>query len=283
VKRSSFANNKNTNGGGAITISDTTLALPDPERVKLLTFPPARFEFGYNKFQSNLGSNGGAINADLNHTEGLVITGGIFVDNEADGDGGAIAWMGSSVLITHSLFRANRGRKAGALFADFRERGSRWVMANSLVAENSTGTSSGAIEVGPLELSNVTIAKNTGIGFVADVHGSPPDLPVVVNTIISQNSEGNCRGIAGTGFRGGNMQFGHRDCPDVPFEDPFLDSLYVPALGSRALFLGDAAFCRAPLVSRKDLMFQSRATADRCALGAFERPPIRRVPPRREH
>jgi hypothetical protein len=191
--------------------------------------------------------------------------------------------VGRSVLITHSLFRANQGQKGGALFADFREHGSRWIMANSLVVENIAGTNSGAIEVGPLELSNATVAKNTGIGFVADVHGSPPDLPVVVNTIVSQNSEGNCRGIAASGFRGGNMQFGHRDCSDVPFENPFLDSLYVPVLGSRALFLGDVAFCRVFPVSSKDLMFQSRATGNRCALGAFERPPIRRVPPRREH
>jgi hypothetical protein len=279
IKRSRFADNVNTNGGGAITIFDSTVEAPTPAVLRaLLSLPPASFAFAYNEFIGNHGTTGGAINADLHNTEDLTITGGIFVRNEADDAGGAIAWVGRSILITHSLFRANQSPKGGALFADFREGASRWAMANSLIVENTVGANGGAVEVGPIELFNVTIAKNTGVGFVADVHGSPPDLPVVANTIISENSEGNCRGVAPTSFKGRNLQFGHRDCPGVPFEDPLLDSLYVPALGSSALFLGDVSFCRAAPVSSKDIMFQSRATDNRCALGAFERPPIRRGP-----
>src|SRR5262249_26848628 len=153
--------------------------------------------------------------------------------------------------------------------------GARWTVANSLFAENAVTDGGGAIEVGPIELFNVTVARNSGIGLVADVHGSPPDRPVVANAIFSENSAGNCRGVGATAFRGRNLQFGPRDCPEVPDEDPFLDPLYVPIIGSPALFLGDVAVCRAAPVSRKDIVFQSRATDDRCALGAFERPPVR--------
>jgi hypothetical protein len=283
IKRSSFENNANTTGGGAITIFDSTVSAPTPAmRNALLKFPPARFLFAYNKFTGNHGANGGAINADLHNTDGLTITGGIFIHNEADSAGGAVAWAGRSILITNSLFRANQSRKGGALFADYRDAASRWVMANSLIVENAVEPAGGAVEVGPIELFNVTIAKNTGVGFVADVHGSPPNLPVVANTIISENSEGNCRGVAATSFKGGNLQFGQNDCSGVSFEDPLLDSLYVPALSSSALVLGDVSFCRAAPVSSKDIVFQSRASADHCALGAFERPPIRRVSPRVE-
>jgi hypothetical protein len=282
IKRSRFADNTNTNGGGAITIYDATVGAPNVVLPNLLRFPPARFVISYNEFINNHGSSGGAINADLHETDGLVIVGGIFLRNSADGFGGALAWVGRSVLISQSLFRGNQGRKGGAIFADYRETRARWVIANSLIVENRVDPSGGAIEVGPIEVFNATIANNTGIGIAADVHGSPPDLPIVVNTIMSENTEGNCRGIAPTGFKGGNLQFGHRDCPGVPFEDPHLDSLYVPGIGSSALFLGDVSYCRTAPVSRKDLMFQSRATGNRCAIGAFERPPIRRVPPRLE-
>lgn len=282
IKRSKFTDNVNTHGGGAITIYDSTVDSPQSVQGILRTYPPAKFEFAYNSFIGNRGRNGGAINADLHETGGLIITGGIFVSNVADGAGGAIAWVGRSILITHSLFRANQGQKGGALFADYRETGSRWIVANSLFAENTVAANGGAIESGPVELFNVTIARNTGFGFVADVHGSPPNLPIVVNTIISENSEGNCRGIAYTGFKGANLQFGHRDCPEVKVENPYLDSLYVPSLGSPALSSGDVAFCRAAPVSRKDIIFQSRGTDDRCSLGAFERPPVRRIPLRNE-
>jgi hypothetical protein len=282
LKRNRFIDNANTTGGGAITVLDSTVGAPAVALPALMRLPPAKFEFAYNRFERNHGSHGGAINASLHNTEGLVVNGGIFVGNVADGSGGAVFWVGRSVLFAHSVFRANRAQRGGALFADYRSSGSRWVLANSLVAENVVVAPGAAVEVGPIELLNVTVARNDGIGFAADVHGSPPTLPRVVNTIISENQAGNCRGVAATSFRGGNLQFGRRDCAGVTHQDPFLDALYVPLLGSAALSLGDVAACRAAPVSRKDIVFQSRATDNRCATGAFERPPVRRVPPNRE-
>jgi hypothetical protein len=282
IKRSKFSDNRNTSGGGAITIYDSTVGAPNVVLPALMALPPARFEIAYSSFTRNNGTRGGAISAELFNTDGLAVTGGIFIENKADDIGGAMAWTGRSIVINHSLFRGNTANRGSAAYGDFREGQSRWVMANSLVVENKASSTHAAIEVGPLELRNVTVANNSGFGFAADVHGSPAELPVVANSIISGNSEGNCRGVAASGFIGRNMQFGHRDCPNVQFEDPVLDALYVPALGSSALALGDVTICRAAPVSRRDIVFQSRATDDHCALGAFERPPIRRARPNRE-
>lgn len=279
IERSAFWGNASAQGGGAITIYDSLVGAPPAIVGVLRGYPPARFEFAYDSFRENHGLGGGAIQADLHDTAGLVVRGGIFVGNTADGAGGAMAWTGRSVLIGHSLFRGNRAARGGALFADGLEDGSRWVVVNSLVAQNEVEAGGGIVEVGPVELYNVTIARNAGVGFAADVHGSPPEAPLVVNAILAENRDGNCRGVAAGAFRGANLQFGHEDCPGVPVDDPRLDALYVPAPGSPALALGDVASCRAPPVSRTDLVFQSRATDDRCALGAFERPPLRRVPP----
>src|SRR5690606_11690307 len=244
-RRNTFENNVNPTGGGAISIVDSTVDAPNVVRPALLRLPPARFELAYNRFEGNRGSGGGAINANLHNTDGLVVTGGIFLGNVADGYGGAVYWVGRSVLLSHRLFRANRAQRGGALVADYRDAGARWVLANSLVAENVVAAPGAAIEVGPIELFNVTVARNEGVGFAADVHGSPPTMPIVVNTILSENRAGNCRGIAASAFRGGNLQFGHRDCEGVTEQDPFLDALYVPALGSPALSMGDVAACRA--------------------------------------
>jgi len=67
----------------------------------------------------------------------------------------------------------------------------------------------------------------------------------------------------------------------VGAQDPQLDALYVPVIGNSALTSGDLAICAAEPVAGNDLMFQSRGTTGKCALGAYERPPVRRVSGRR--
>jgi hypothetical protein len=58
--------------------------------------------------------------------------------------------------------------------------------------------------------------------------------------------------------------------------EAFLDEFYVPALGSVASRGGDPSICRGAAVSGADLVFQSRSDPKACALGAFERAPVRK-------
>jgi hypothetical protein len=210
----------------------------------------------------------------------MVVQGGTFTGNVGQESGGAIAWEGGSLLVTHSVFKSNRTVGQGsALFAQGLHSGAAWTIANSLIVENVAPAQAGAVDAGPASLVNVTVAKNEGFGVVG-TGGSP--RPVIANAILSENTQGNCRGLDGAAFHGGNLQFGRGDCPGVALTNPYLDALYVPAGGSPALTLGDVRICRAAPVSRTDIVFQSRGAHEYCALGAFERPPIRRIPRRHE-
>jgi hypothetical protein len=213
----------------------------------------------------------------------MVVRGGTFTGNVGLESGGAIAWEGGSFLMTHSFLKANRTNGRGsALFAQGLYPGAGWTIANSLIVENVAPAAGGAVEAGAASLFNVTIARNEGFGVVGAAAAGAP-RPVISNTILSENSAGNCSGLVASVFRGGNLQFGKTDCPGVVATNPFLDALYVPAGGSPALTLGDVKICRAAPVSRTDVVFQSRGALEYCALGAFESPPIRRVHGRPEH
>ena len=272
IRRSVFRNNVSQTGGGAIRIFDTTLdAAPTEVKKALQQFPPARFEFSYNQFIKNSAKRGGAIQADLANTKGLIIEGGIFLDNVASESGGALAWSGRSVTVTHSLFRANRaGDSGGAIYASDPELGASWGITNSLFAENTAAPSSGALDMGYSSIINSTIANNVGFGIV--ISGTQSSF--IANTILSKNSAGNCKGVVGSAFNGSNLQFGGSDCPNVMTEDPFLDSLFIPSLGSPALEMGDLSICK---ILGTDIIFQSRGNNGKCTVGAFERAPIRRI------
>ena len=264
IRRSVFRNNVSQTDGGAITIFDTKLgAITENER--------AHFEFSYNQFIKNSAKRGGAIQADLANTKGLIIEGGIFLNNVASESGGALAWNGKSVTVTHSLFRGNRaGGSGGAIYASDPELGASWGVTNSLFAENAAAPSSGALDMSYASIVNSTIANNVGFGIV--ISGTQTNF--IANTILSKNSAGNCKGVIGSAFNGSNLQFGGSDCPNVSTEDPFLDSLFVPSLGSRALEIGQLSICK---IVGTDIIFQSRGSNGKCAVGAFERPPIRRI------
>ncbi|MEP6767557.1 MAG: hypothetical protein ABJC61_02725 [Acidobacteriota bacterium] len=279
IRRSTFTNNHHSFAGGAINVYDNTVDAPISVRATLQRFPPARFVLAYDRFAGNGGRSGGAIRADLGHTAGMVVQGGTFTGNVGQESGGAIAWEGGSLLVTHSVLKSNRTAGQGsALFAQSLHAGARWTVANSLIVENVGPAQGGAVEAGPASLVNVTVAKNEGFGIV----GTGASRPAISNAILSENTAGNCRGLDAAAFRGGNLQFGRNDCPGVALANPYLDALYVPVGGSPALTLGDVGICRAAPVSRTDIVFQSRGALEYCALGAFESPPIRRIPRRRE-
>jgi hypothetical protein len=272
IRRSVFRNNVRLTGGGAIRIYDATLDAPT-EKVKqaLQRFPPAHFEFSYNQFIKNSAERGGAIQADLANTKGLIIEGGIFLNNVASESGGALAWSGRSVTVTHSLFKANRaGGSGGAIHASGPELGANWGVTNSLFVENTAAPSSGALDMSYASIVNSTIANNVGFGIVF----TGTQTSFIANTILSKNSAGNCKAVIGSASKGSNLQFGSSDCPNATTEDPFLDSLFVPSLGSPALEMGDLSICK---ILGTDIIFQSRGNNGKCAVGAFERPPIRAV------
>jgi hypothetical protein len=263
IRRSVFRNNASQTFGGAIRIFDA--------KQEGIAAGPVHFEFSYNQFIKNSAKRGGAIQADLANTKGLIIEGGIFLNNVASESGGALAWNGRSVTVTHSLFRANRaGGSGGAIFASDPERGASWGVTNSLFAENVAAPSSGALDMSYASIINSTVANNVGFGIV--VSGTQTNF--IANTILSKNSAGNCKGVGGSAFNGSNLQFGGSDCPNVSTEDPFLDSLFVPSLGSPALEIGQFSICK---IVGTDIIFQPRGNNGKCAVGAFERPPVRRI------
>lgn len=273
IRRSEFTMNRHPSGGGAINVYDTTANSPPTTAAQLRRFGPARFVIAYSRFSGNRGRSGGAIYADLANSSGMIVKGGLFNDNQGSDNGGAIAWWGRGMLVTHGLFRSNTAAGRGsALHARNRESGAAWAIANSLIVEN---VGSSAVDAGPVSLFNVTIARNSGVGVDAAA-----GQPMILNSILSENAAGACRGVVASAFRGGNLQFPGDDCAGVTVADPELDSRYVPGVASPAMTLGDVAVCRAAPVSRTDIVFQTRGIGDRCALGAYERPPVRRLRPR---
>ncbi|OWV76580.1 hypothetical protein ATY76_01080 [Rhizobium sp. R339] len=273
--RNTFEDNSSERRGGAISIYDTVAGTPSSATARLLIrYPPSRFEFNYDKFVRNRGPGAGAIYADLFNTQGMRIVGGIFVGNESTGGrAGAISWGSASVAVSHSAFIGNRAGIGAAIWADSIGADDHWQIVNSIFTRNVAGPGGGIIAVGPVKITNVTIARNDGIGFTGDAHGSTPDLPLIANSILSENTQGNCRGINPDRFLGRNLQFGVGDCPSIPVVDPLLDQMLIPQLGGPALIMGDLDICLSDPVRGKDLLFQTRGSAGVCALGAFEYAP----------
>jgi hypothetical protein len=228
------------------------------------------FDVAHNRFLRNsTEQSGGAILVSLlgmaPHVS-MEARGNVFHDNSARETGGAISWGGGPLAISHSLFRGNRAAAGGALYAR-PAAGAVPSIVNSLVVE-STG---GAIDVPAATILNTTIARNRGHGVVF-----AGGAGVIANTILDQNSGGNCAGVAAPAVRPGNIQFGFADCPGVPVVNPGLDRLYVPSPGSPAAGAGDRAVCHAAPVDGVDFLFQRRALK-RCSSGAYERPPLQLV------
>jgi predicted outer membrane repeat protein len=201
------------------------------------------------------------------------IKGSVFTENSASETGGAIFWSASGSLhIMHSVFTKNTAAKGGAaLFGEEDSGPADIAMTNSIVADNSLPGNGAILEVDWIALSNVTIAKNRGRALQFAMR---PPRQVIANTIISENTGGNCGGEVQGAFGPGNIQFGFADCPGVVRLDPALDTLYVPALGSPARGSGSIEVCRAAPVNGVDLVYQRRDSQGHCSSGAFEREPI---------
>jgi predicted outer membrane repeat protein len=271
LRANTFRDNDGGAGGGAIRLFDIVeeargFGLSEAVINALSHLPPASFVLSYNRFEQNRGGRGGAIDADLARTAGMVSTGDVFIGNVATGDGGAIAVSGGKMTIRNALFKANRAGGRGAALAEGQQ--AQVALANSLVIGN-TGPA-GAIAGFAIRVANVTVADNASAGLAFDTTAA-----WVANTILARNRGGDCRNVSANMFDGRNS-VSDATCPGMPASDAFLDALYIPADGSPALRAGDPAVCRAAPVGGVDLAFQSRLDPGGCALGAFERAPVRK-------
>ena len=257
-----------TGNGPSAGISPVTIdTFPSPNAA----MRTVRAEISYNKFLgNNSGGHGGAIqiSAAANLLVSTLLKGGIFVNNTTSGNGGAISIHEGDLVITNSLFRGNSSSKAGgAIYARTKIP---LLIANSLIAEN--GSASAAVDAGAASIFNTTIARNKTIGLLLSEAGPQGKI---ANTIFSENRGGNCNGISRGSFGGGNIQFGANDCAGVTVEDPLLDGIFSPSVGSRATSAGDVAVCRNAPVNGVDFVYQQRAVGQKCSSGAYERPPVR--------
>ncbi len=271
IRANRFDGNDGGVQSGAIRFFDVAQDARDrgqSERiVRLLeALPPAKFVFAYNHFINNRGAHGGAENLDLRNTAGMSSTGDLFVGNTAV-EGGAFLQTGGTLQMSHAMLRGNHAT-GGPGAAVFVASGSLTV-ANTLVAGN-TGPD-GAIVAHEIALANVTIADNKAVGLVLLGGASS-----AVNTIMASNDPVDCRGVPAGVFVGSNLQSAD-SCPGAATGDAFLDDLYIPAIGSPALALGDPAVCAATPVNGSDMPFTGRGLRT-CALGAYERAPLRHVP-----
>jgi hypothetical protein len=270
LTRNVFTDNRNewtSNGAGGLHIGRPTA---DGTPIAAI-----QFDLSYNRFIRNSGRGAGAIAGNLpsGNNVRMNIKGGIFLENSSDTNGGAVSWTGKSLSISHSIFKGNRAKLAGgAVYGRNLTTGAKQVIANSLIAENTSAPSTAAVDVDSVSVFNVTIARNRGLGLSL---ATPVPDDAVGNTILSLNAEGNCSNVALTVVKGGNIHYGFNDCPNMAFEDPLLDSFYVPSLESRALEAGDGAICGSQAVRNKDILFQSRVQGPRCSSGAYERAPVR--------
>jgi hypothetical protein len=271
-----FRDNDGGPSAGAIALTDPIKEARDrgasESVIKALSkLPPASFVLSYNRFTNNRGSRGGAIAADLANTGGMVSTGDLFVGNSATGDGGAVAVSGGELRMGHALFKSNRAGGRGAALSV--GSGGSASISNTLVVKNAGPN--GAIAGNAVTLTNVTVADNQAVGLLLSTEAH------VGNILLAHNVPADCAGVLAGVFQGGGLQ-SDGTCPGLPVGEAFLDPFYVPGANSPALTAGNASLCRSPTVAGVDLVFQARNNADNCALGAFERPPLRKFVPKTE-
>ena len=277
VRANVFRDNHGGPSAGAIALSNVVQEARDrrasPSVINALSaLPPATFMLSYNRFIDNQGGRGGAIAADLAHTLGMVSTGDLFTSNIAGGDGGAVVVSGGALRMGHALFKSNRAGGRGAAIT-VEPNGSAFI-SNTLVVKN-VGPS-GTIAGNAITLTNVTIADNLAVGLLLSTSAARAG-----NVLLVHNRPADCAGVPAGAFVGGGLQ-SDGSCPRIVVGDAFLDPFYVPAANSPALTAGDPLLCRGALVGGVDLPFQARQNPTSCALGAFERPPLRKFSSRTE-
>lgn len=263
VLRSVFRHNSARNDGGALGAGDTGAATMV---VRYSTFTDNRAQRGGairltsagaaptlvggpNTFARNQAERGGAIFSEVG---GLQLQRGVFLDNVATAEGGAI-------------YASRRGPVWAAL------------LANSVVARNQAPVGAG-VSGAAVTLINTTVAGNRGPGLTLTplshfaLPGSRPTLGLH-NALLAGNRGGNCA-AAPAGLvvlqNGHNLQFPSADCPGAAVADPKLSPLFEPGADSPARIGGDTATCLAAPVLGRDVYGALRPQGKACSVGAVE-------------
>jgi predicted outer membrane repeat protein len=204
---------------------------------------------GPNTFARNRAERGGAIFSEIG---GLQLQRGVFLDNIATLEGGAI-------------YASRRGPPWAAL------------LANSLVARNQAPVGA-AVSGSAITLINTTVAGNRGPALTLPPlsHFAPSGLRPTLelrNAILTGNRGGNCAPLpAGLVVlqNGHNLQFPSGDCPGAAVADPKLSPLFEPGPDSPARIGGDNATCLAAPILGRDVYGALRPQGQTCSVGAVE-------------
>jgi hypothetical protein len=164
------------------------------------------------------------------------------------------------------------------------------TLTNVTISGNTAIGGGGILNQGPLTLTNVTITSNTATGSPTNgggfFTGSPTDLVELKNTIVANNTGGNCSGLSPVSLGHNLDSDGTCDLSslgDLPNTDPLLGPLqdnggftqtHALLAGSPAIDAGSPD-CPPPATDQRGIV---RPQGDTCDMGAFElSPPVFKV------
>jgi predicted outer membrane repeat protein len=261
LRGSRFEGNVAKKEGGAIHYTQRSDKAPANPRLEML----------HTVFTDNSAEIGGAVRVSDARIVARAIA---FSKNRAAQLGGAIASQTGPVQIDRGVFLDNSSDSRGAVSL-FRNRQA--TISNTIIARNTSRNGNGVFTAAAARFINSTIVDNVGIGIQRSFQG----IGVVGsirfrNTIIANNSAGNCRVFAsGRSTRfiddGTNLQFPDTSCGEsIPVANPHLDKLYLPVFGSPPWSRGHNPTCLAEPVAAHDVYNKVRPLAIACSIGAAE-------------
>jgi predicted outer membrane repeat protein len=289
IVNSNFTNNRSTNGGAIyvgknaphVTIRgsrfDGNIATVHGGAIAMepLMGTERLLALQYVVLTGNRANLGGAVDLGefIENNTALEAQGVTFSENTATARGGAVAGTNAAVRIARGVFVRNEAAVSGAAIALTRFAARTNIIANTLFVLNK---SPGGTFVGDsTRLVNSTVLGSQGPGLKVFTTG-PPSSPAAVirlaNTIVENNSGGNCTG-GPTRFvnEGSNLQYPDTSCgTDIPVAAALLDGLYAPILGGPARAQGTDTVCASAPVQGRDVYGLRRPQADRCSIGAVE-------------
>jgi predicted outer membrane repeat protein len=258
---SRFSGNQAVLGGGAVSVQP-----PGPT--------PLAIVLRQTIFSGNAAQNGGALHFEESgggvapnaRLEGQAVT---FSANRAADRGGAIGGKPAVVNLTRGVFVRNEAQAGAAVWIDT-PLNAQSAFVNSLFVLNQApqGTFNGR----STQFINSTVLGSVGPGLALLPAGGPAQAIQLTNTIVENNSGGNCPVDPGRVVDGGaNLQFPGTSCgPGIPVAPALLDSFYAPLVGGPARAGGRDDVCRGAAVQGVDVYGTRRPQADHCSIGAVE-------------
>jgi predicted outer membrane repeat protein len=262
IRGSRFMGNMAAGGGGAITV-DATPGIP------------LAVVLQQTIFRNNRAGSGGAVffegppgdaTADATFT-GRTVT---FSGNTAADRGGAIAGRNAILDMSRSVFVRNTAQSGAAVWIDTAANRPS-VFVNSLFALNKAPA--GTIVGRAVHFINATVlgSDGPGLALLQPVAGGPAQAIHLSNSIVENNSGGNCSDPASIIDDGTNLQFPGTTCGGtITVGAALLDTFYAPMIGGPARARGKDAVCSGPKVQGLDLYGRKRPQTDHCSIGAVE-------------